>query len=269
MTFPRSILTYIPLGFLFTSPLLFAQGDPYQVAGFPETNKIWTSNDYVAAYKIILAKQVPVPSMSNPSGRQVFTRLIHPENLKPYLNHTQKQATPENLKNRMEGFFQVQQVINKLQKLYVILASKGYRPHSEMRQLLVFALQISDMGMVLVQEYEHFVGPGFKVTFIDGGFASGGSSQVSDAERQAGVQQVHSQLRVAFAAAEDALKHSDFYDAQDLQILHQAMQHSLPRLKASFPPDFKLSYQQKLQQHRQTARGEQAKALDAMLLELK
>ena len=138
-----------------------------------------------------------------------------------------------------------------------------------MRQLLVFSLQISDVGIVLIQEYDRFVGEGFQVTFIEGGFASGGSSQVSDAERQAGVQQVHAQLRVAFMAAEAALQNRDFYDATDLLLLHRAMQYSLPRLKASFPPDCKLQYQQKLQQHRNTAQGELAKALDAMLQELK
>jgi len=269
MKLPKIYLFTVPLFFLITSPLLRAQANPYQTANFPATNKVWTSNDYVNAYKIILAKQVPVPSMSNPPGQKVFAHLINPENLKPYLNHTQKQATPENLKQRMEGFFQVQQVINKLQKLYVILASQGHRPHSEMRQLLVFSLQISDVGMVLTAEYEGFVGLGFQVTFINGGFASGGSSQISDAERQQGVQQVHALLRVAFMSAEASLKQRDFYDANDLLILHRAMQYSLPRLKASFPPEFKLQYQQKLQQHRSTAQGEQAQALDAMLQELK
>jgi len=70
MKLPKIYLFTVPLFFLITSPLLRAQANPYQTANFPATNKVWTSNDYVNAYKIILAKQVPVPSMSNPPDRK-------------------------------------------------------------------------------------------------------------------------------------------------------------------------------------------------------
>ena len=136
---------------------------------------------------------------------------------------------------------------------YLASANRGENVHSETAQLLAFMLRITTQGVSLTDEAMSIIPKDDKY-----------------AARMDAVKNMRSGLTTVFVGVEISLGETNFYTADDLSQLLDAMAETLPIAERMFTPDYKTELRKKLEARRPAfPRPEDACRLQGMISQLR
>jgi hypothetical protein len=207
--------------------------------GMPAATRPWRAAEYARAAELLRAGHVPLPRLSDPSGRAIVERMTSTENLAYY----REAAVP--LRSRLPDLLDLIESMSAVQRLYHADCEKncvGKDPSSrgELARLRAFTLH----AWAALMELEEGM-PG----------EPAGISDPAD-------------LSAMFFAVEVCLN-TGIHTAADRLRLLEAMAATLPRLETGFTASELLELQGRLERRAHGALPEEVRALDRMLAEVR
>ena len=244
--------SYLIATVILFSPQLtvFAQttkADKYVEAGIPAASREWVGLDYARAYETFASGTVSLPRFSETEGARLLKRMTAIENFSFHRNR----SIP--FQARFEDYLKLMRGANSVLKLYYATAvNKNEKLNMEMARLVAFMLQVSALGVELVDEMMPTIPRDDKyVTRIDA------------------MRRFYSDLTTVFVGAEVSLSERDHFSADDLSAILDAMATTLPRLKKAFAQDYRVELRKKLESDRTKFNDrEDISKIDRMIHEL-
>ena len=170
---------------------------------YPPTDRPWSSADYISAVGSIKSGQVPLPELSDPSGKRLFERIISMENIA--LAGAGK--TDLAMEIRMPEAINTFDAGKALLMLYVNEAAKSPRYERETAKLLVYVMTLAKAMIGLSNEF---------ITTI--------RKDDKYETRMAGVKMMHQGLRGMFAGLVQSIADTRFYSkASTLELIRGAV----------------------------------------------
>lgn len=224
-----------------------AASNPYLEAGIPASDREWHGVDYARASEILSAGKVALPRLSDPLGAALLNRLTSTENFS--LNRNRDLP----VEARLSDYLAIQQGANKVLNLYLSTMLRGEaKVTAEMTQIVAFSLQVSALGIDLVEEFLPKI-----------------PKDESYAKRMEGLKQMYSGISTQFQGAEAMLGESNIYSQPERSRLLDAMAGALPVLKKAFSQDFRVELRKKLEDDRKLFQSSQdLDRLQSMIREL-
>ena len=203
-------------------------------------------DEYVRVAEAIISGDVSLPRISDEQGAEKLGWLTSMENLSPYRDD----SLP--LTARLEDFFELQGAVNAILKQYVVAANEGEEVHEETACVLAFSLRIAAVGFELIEAFLPTI-----------------PRDETYPARMEGLRQVRSGLTTLFVGTERSLSEREFYSAEDLSLMLDAMATTLPVLRSAFPPEYPAQLREQLETHRASFTDEKDRQnIDRMLDEL-
>jgi hypothetical protein len=224
-----------------------AASNPYLEAGIPASDREWHGADYVRTSEILSAGKAALPRLSDPLGAALLNRLTSTENFS--LNRNR--ALP--IEARLGDYLAIQQASSEILNLYLATMLRGEaKVTAEMTQIVAFSLQVSALGIDLLDEFVPKI-----------------PKDESYATRMEGLKQMYSGISTQFQGAEVMLGETDVYSQPERSLLLDAMAGALPVLKKAFSQDFRVELRKKLEDDRKLFQSSQdLERLQLMLREL-
>jgi hypothetical protein len=221
--------------------------NPYLEAGAPASDRVWQGADYARTSEILSAGKVALPRLSEPLGAALLKRFTSTDNFALHRNL----ALP--IEARLSDYLGVQQATSTVLNLYLEVMVRGeMKVTSEMVQLVAFSLQLSSLGIDLVEEFLPKI-----------------PKDESYATRMDGLKQMYSGISTQFQGAETMLGESNIYSEPERSLLLDAMAATLPVLKKTFSQDYRVELRKKLENDRKLFQGSQdLERLQSMIREL-
>ena len=246
-----ALLAVLALSLALGAPAVRAQSNRYLEAGIPDASHVWTGGDYERAVQIFSSGKVSLPRLADPQGAALVRRMTSTENFAFHHN----KGLP--LQSRMEDYMKMYLGIPALLKLYhAEPAIGGAAPHQELAALMAFLLRGSALGVELMDEFLPTIPK-------DDQYES----------RMAGLKQMNSGLTGVFDWAEQTLADrqalSADLSADDLSVILEAMESTLPGIKKAFPDEVRVDLRKKLEADKaRFSAPKDVQRLDAMIREL-
>jgi hypothetical protein len=216
-------------------------------AGIPAASRPWSGADYERTFKVLSSGSVPLPQWADRPGRAVLMRMTSPDNFSLHRNR----SLPFQV--RMEDYLKLQQNANAVGKLYLAPAAKNNGSTKEVAQFLAFSLYLSEVGVELMDEFLPTIPK-------DDRYAA----------RMNGVKQFYEGLTTVFVGAELALAKDKGLAGDDRSEILRAMAQTLPRVKKTFSPEYRVELARKLAKDKsEFADPKDLQRMDAMLSDLK
>jgi hypothetical protein len=221
--------------------------NPYLEAGIPASDREWHGADYARTSEILSAGKVALPRLSDPLGAALLNRLTSTENFS--LNRNR--ALP--VEARLSDYLGVQQATSTVLNLYLAMMLRGEaKVTAEMTQIVAFSLQVSALGIDLVEEFLPKI-----------------PKDESYAKRMEGLKQMYSGMSTQFQGAEAMLGETKVYSQPERSLLLDAMADALPVLKKAFSQDFRVELRKKFEEDRKLFSSSQdLDRLQSMIREL-
>ena len=200
-----------------------ADANRFVEAGIPASDRAWAGFDYARAADIFASGAVELPRMSDDLGRPLVLHMTSLDNLSWQHDASLPLAT------RMADLQKVFLGANAILKLYIDAESKGEHVNNELVRFMAFQLHAIAANFELLEEFIPTV-PSFD----------------SDQARVDGLKKVHAGITTVFLGAEVSLSETNMYSADDLTVLLDAMDATLPTLKKAFSAEFKAEMRVKL-----------------------
>jgi hypothetical protein len=228
-------LSHTLRSYLITTVILFSlqltvfaqatKSDKYVEAGIPAASREWFGSDYARAYETFASGRVSLPRFSETQGAKLLERMTSIENFSFHRNR----SIP--LQTRMEDYLRLMKGANSVLKLYYANAvNEKEKLYTEMARLLGFMLQVSALGVELVDESIPTIPRDDKY-----------------ATRMDALRRFYSDLTTVFVGAEVSLSERNYYSQDDLSAILDAMAITLPRLKKAFAQDYRIELRKKLE----------------------
>jgi hypothetical protein len=215
-------------------------------AGIPALSREWVGDDYARAAGLLAAGKVPLPRLSDETGRLFLQRLTSTENFSFYRNRTLP------IEQRLDNLLKLMSGSGTIMKQYATAANKGLDLHREITQQLAFSLRFAAMGVQLIDEFLPTIPKDDKYPV-----------------RMDGLKRTNGGLTSIFVGAEMSLSETKFYSPEDLSLLLGAMAETLPVVKKAFPPDYRIELRKKLESRKSAfPRKEDAQSIQRMIDEL-
>ena len=236
--------TYILLALVFS--MAAHTGQQFSAdSGLPALDREWHGRDYLSVYTALDQGDLALPVLADQSGERFFERLVDPQNFA--LNRNRDLP----LDQRMLDFQQIQQGFNSILRIYAFKANDGEELSTEIATMMAFSLQISALGVDLVNELMPTI-----------------PNDERYEARMQGLQTMYDGLTTSFVGAEVSLSETGFYSKGDLSIILQGMAKSLPKLIQGFSSDYKQELKGKLRAHQQNFTGTDLELLRNMIQQL-
>jgi len=200
-----------------------AKANRFIEAGIPASDREWFGVDYARAAEIFASGAVELPRLSDDLGRPLLLRMTSLDNLRWQHDASLPLAT------RMADLQKAFLGVNGIMKLYIDAENKGEHVDNELVRLMAFLLHAVAANFELLEELIPTV-PSFN----------------SDQARVDGLKKVHAGITTVFLGAEVSLSETSIYTADDLTVLLEAMDATLPTLKKAFSTEFKTEMRVKL-----------------------
>lgn len=220
----------------------------YVEAGIPDASRAWTGGDYERAVQILSEGKIGLPRLTDPQGAALLRRITSTENFAFHHNRDLP------VQSRMEDYLKMCHWIAALLKLYgAEPAIAGVGPHQELAALMAFMLHGAALGVDLIDEFLPTVPKDDQYEI-----------------RMGGLKQMNSGLTGVFVAAEQTLGDRQTLSADDdLSVLLEAMESTLPRIKKVFPEEVRVELRKKLEADKaRFSAPKDLQRLDAMIREL-
>src|SRR4051812_25488024 len=242
-----ALLAVLTLSLALGAPAVRAQSNRYLEAGIPDASRDWSADDYERAVQVLAGGKISLPRFADPQGAALLRRITSTGNFALYHN---KDAP---LQKRIEDFLKMYQEAALLLKLYYAEpAVGGVGPHQEMAAVVAFLVQGSALGIELTDEFLPTIPKDDHYEI-----------------RMAGLKQMNSGITTIFVSAEQALADRQTFSADDLSVILEAMESTLPKIKKAFPDEVRGDLRKKLEEDKARFSAPQdLQRLGAMVREL-
>lgn len=230
------------------APALAAQNaapNPYLEAGIPASDRVWQGADYARTSEVLEAGKVALPRISDPVGAALLNRFTSTDNFALHRNR----SLP--IEARLSDYLGVQQGTSSVLNLYLGAMVRKEKVTPEMVRLVAFALQLSALGIDLVEEFLPKI-----------------PKDESYETRMNGLKQMYSGISTQFQGAEAMLNESNIYSESERALVLEAMASTLPVVKKAFSQDYQVELRKKLENDRKLFQGQDLERLQAMIREL-
>ena len=180
----------------------------YVEAGAPAPDRIWSGADYEAFARLLTSGAVKLPTLDDPDGREIFTRLVNPANLELYRSQEVPALT------RLRGLGQATMACKDILMAYTEAANKGRKVARETAACLAILVRVTSLSFLPANEL----------------LASIPADSPKRAGAEAGVEQMKQGLVEALAGSEASLGEREFYSEADLAVLVAALAECMPAL---------------------------------------
>lgn len=189
-----------------------ADTNKFVEAGIPE----WVGVDYARAAEVLASRRIELPRISDELGRALLLRMTSLDNLS--LAHDA--SIP--LASRMGDLEKALIGVNSIMDLYIDVANKGGKVDNELARLMAFMLHGTAAHLELIAEFVSTI-PNFQ----------------NDQVRMDGLRKIYEGMTNVFLGAEVSLSEKNVYTADDLTLLLEAMDATLPTFKGAFSGAFR------------------------------
>lgn len=230
------------------APVLAAQNaapNPYLEAGIPASDRVWQGVDYVRTGEVLSAGKVALPRLSDPVGAALLDRFTTTDNFSLHRNL----SLP--VEARLSDYLSVQKGTSEVLNLYLAAMVRKEKVTSEMARLVGFSLQLSSLGIDLVQEFLPKI-----------------PKDESYETRMNGLKQMYSGISTQFQGAEAMLHEASMYSEADRTLVLDAMASTLPVIKKAFSQDYQIELRKKFEDDRKLFQGQDLERLQSMIREL-
>lgn len=242
----RSLIFIVGCGLLLLPSRSGADEKALITAGVPALSREWSGEEYAKAAKVIASGEVPLPMLTDETGRAFLDRLTATENFSLCRDKNLPFGT------RLDNYLKLLNGANTILAQYLAAANKGGDVHAECTWMMVYLLRTAAAGTEIMEEFIPTVPKDEKY-----------------AVRMDGLKKMRSGLTTIFAGAETSLSERTFFQDQDLSQLLSAMVETLPTFKKSFARDYELELRHKLEADKAVfSQTKDKQSIDRMLDEL-
>jgi hypothetical protein len=193
-----------------------ADTNKFVEAGIPAPDREWVGIDYARAAQVLASGTIELPRVSDELGRTLLLRMTSLDNLS--LAHDA--SIP--LASRMDDLEKAMVGANSIMMLYVDAENKGEKVDNELARLMAFVLHGTAAHLELIAEFVSTI-PNFQ----------------NDQVRMDALAKIREGFTNVFLGAEVSLSETNAYTADDLTLLLEAMDATLPTLKSAFSGAFR------------------------------
>ncbi len=124
-----------------------ALANPYLEAGLAATDREWRGSDYAAVAEAIKTQKVPLPRLTDHDGQKILSRFCATDNLA----FNRSKSLP--ISSRMQDYTAILTSGGAVINLYAAEVVKGVKLNDEFTVLMVFQMELSVLGIELVDEF--------------------------------------------------------------------------------------------------------------------
>ena len=180
----------------------------------PALSRQWHGQDYQAASQAIAKGAIALPLFSESDGEKTLNRITSVDNL------TYQSDTVAPLPARVQDNMIMMAAVSDIAKQYYLAANKGQQVHRELAAMLAFLVRTSASGASLLEQSISAMPRDYTYT-----------------KRMEGVKKIQSGLTNILLGAETSLSERNFYNANDISVILEALANSIAPIKRFLAPD--------------------------------
>ncbi|HEY1110648.1 MAG TPA: hypothetical protein VGE76_18500 [Opitutaceae bacterium] len=205
----------------------------YVEAGAPAPDRAWSGTDYQAFAKLLTSGAVKLPTLDDPDGREIFTRLTNPENLEIYRSQHLSALL------RLQGLSQAMLGCKDIVLAYAEAANKGRKVSRESAASMAILVRVTSLSFAPADEV----------------VASVPADAPNRAQGEAGVAQMKKGFVEMLAGAEISLGERNFYSEADLAVLVAALAESVPSFVSNLSTNQRVELRNKFRKRKTEFKG--------------